>query len=148
TLPVHRVRLELVSAHGPERVQADVERDLLDVQASKQLLREVQARRRRRRGAFVTRIQGLVAPGVAKRLVDVGRERRLAVGPAREPQPPAPIAEGLEEFDRAEALTRPEASGRPRERLPELVPDLLEQQDLPGPSVPPTNPETRRDHLR
>ena len=47
-LTVELVLLELGDGERPERVEADVERDALDVELCEQLGREVEARRRRR----------------------------------------------------------------------------------------------------
>ena len=56
-----------------------MEGDPLDVEASEQLRREVEARGRRGGRAGLARVDGLVALGVVERLVDVRRQRRLAV---------------------------------------------------------------------
>jgi len=71
------VLLEAFLGHGPERVEADVERHARDVEASKQLGREVQAGGRRGGGAGVPRVDGLVARGIGEGLGDVGRQRCL-----------------------------------------------------------------------
>ena len=92
-----------VFGHGPERVEADVERHALDVEAGEELRREVESRGRRRGGAGVARVDGLVARGIGERLGDVRRQRRLAVRLAVEAEPPAACAEMLEQLDRAVA---------------------------------------------
>ena len=66
---MHRVSGDIVLGlriNGPERPQADVERDASDanalgLNARQQFGREVQARRRRGGGAFVGSVDGLVA---------------------------------------------------------------------------------------
>src|SRR5439155_25146443 len=70
-LAVDAMALEPVLAHRPKRVEADVERDALDVEAGEQLRREVQSRRRRGSRAGLARVHGLVALRVGERNGDV-----------------------------------------------------------------------------
>ena len=69
---------ERLNRDRTERVQADMERDALDLEPAEQLRREVQARGRRRGRALASRVDGLVALRVPERLRDVRRQRRLA----------------------------------------------------------------------
>ena len=104
---MQRVRLELVDGERPERVEADVEGDPLDVEPGEQLGREVEAGRGCRSGPGVRGVDGLIPLRLRQGLVDVRRQRWLAVGLAVEPDPPASLAERLEELDRPEPLARP-----------------------------------------
>ena len=105
-LAVDRVLLERRLVHGAERVEADVQRDALDVERCEQLRREVQAGGRRGGGAGVARVDGLVALGIGERRGDVRRQRRLAVRLAVEAEPPASLAEVLDQLDGAVARAR------------------------------------------
>ena len=98
------VLFEPLLGHGPERVESDVERDALDVEAREQLRREMEPCGRRRGGAGVARIDRLVARGIGERLGDVRRQRRLAVRLAVQPQPPAALAEMLDQLDLARSV--------------------------------------------
>ena len=51
-------------------------------------------------------------------------------GLAVEPHPPAPLAQMLEQLDRAVTVARAQLTRRARERLPDLAVDRLEQQHL------------------
>ena len=94
------VLLERLGRERAERVEADVQRHALDVEPREQLGREVQPGGRRRGRARLVRVDGLVARRVGERLGDVGRQRRLALPARRQPQPPAALAELLEQLDR------------------------------------------------
>ena len=67
------------------------------------------------------RVDRLVPLGVAERLGDVRRQRRLARRLAVEPQAPPALAEMLEQLDRPVPLPRPQPPRRPREPLPLLA---------------------------
>jgi hypothetical protein len=82
---VDLVLVEVVDRHGPEGVEADVERDALDVQLGQELRSEMEAGSRRRGRAFALRVDRLVALGIIERLGDVRRKRRLAGRIARQP---------------------------------------------------------------
>src|SRR5215211_2771062 len=134
---------EVFHAHGPERVEPDVERDALDVQPAEQLGREVEARRRSGGRAGLVGVDGLVALRVDERLRDVRRQRRLPAGLAVEPDEPAARAEVLDELDGAVAAPGAQPPRGSRERLPETVADLLEQQHL---TARPLEPDARGEH--
>ena len=129
-LAVEHVLVELVDGERPEGVEPDVERDALELEPRQQLGREVEAGGRRRRRAGLLGVDGLVALGVGERLGDVGRQRRLARRLAGEPEPPAALAEVLEQLDRTVGPPRAEAPRRPREALPEIVAEPLDEQHL------------------
>ena len=122
-----------------------MQRDPLHVQPREEAGREVQPGRRGRRGAPLPRIDGLIALGILQRLRDVRRQRdqpgRLAV----ETHEPATLAEMLEELDDAAATTRSKAPRRPRQRLPDVLVALLEQEDLPARRG---DRDARGDHTR
>ena len=124
-----------------------MERDALDVEPREQLRREVEPGRRRGRGAGVGGVDRLIAPRLRQRLVDVRRQRRLAVGLAVEPDAPAPLAERLEQLDRPEPLARPQPPRRPRERLPDAVAERLEEQHLGRAAALALQVEPRGDDL-
>src|SRR5262249_56273655 len=94
-LAVQAMLLERLSRQRPERVEADVQRHPLDVEAAEELRREVQPRRGRRRRARLTCIDRLVTLGIGERLADVRRERPPARGPAPGPPQPPPPPPGL-----------------------------------------------------
>ena len=99
---------------------------------------EVEARRRRGGRACVVRVHGLVPLGIPLRLVDVRRQRHLAVRLAREPHEPAPLAELVDELGggrieprtRGEPFSGAEPARRARERLPHVVLPPLNQEHL------------------
>ena len=99
--------VEVLDGDGPKRVEADVERDPLDVEPRKNLVREVQTGRRCGRGSGCTRVHGLVPRGIGEGLGDVGRQGSLPGGLAVEPQAPASLPEVLEQLDGAVTLSRP-----------------------------------------
>src|SRR3954454_15607614 len=134
-LAVDVVLLDRLCLKRPERVETDVQRHPLDVQLREQPRREVQARRRRRRGAGIAREDGLVAPCVRERLGDVWGGRRNPVRIAVEADTPPPCAEVLEQLDLAVATTGAEAPRRPGERLPDVAVDALQQQHLAARAV-------------
>ena len=76
------------------------------------------------------RIDRLVTLGVAERLRDVRRQRHGAVRFAVQANPPAALAEMLEQLDCAVALACPQLACRARERLPDSCADRFEEQDL------------------
>ena len=85
----------------------------LDVEPREQLRREMEARRSAPLPSPASsRVDGLIAPRIGERLVDVGRQRRLAGGLALEPDAPASLAERLEQLDRPEPLARRAAAAR------------------------------------
>src|SRR5439155_1499299 len=65
-----------------------------------------------------------------ERLGDVRRQRRDARRLALEAQPPAPLAEMLDQLDRPVPPAGLQAARRARERLPLVAVDALEQQHL------------------
>ena len=110
---------------------------------------------RRRRRAGIARVDGLVALGVGGRLVDVRRQRQLAVRLALEPHDPPPLPERLDELDGrrgagvASSLARAEAARRSRERLPEVRPSRRSSEEhLDLASRRATDVEPRRDDPR
>src|SRR2546423_89916 len=129
-LAVDHVFLDALLIHGPERVEADVQRHALDVECGEQLRREMQPGRGRGRRARFVRIDRLVALGLLEPLRDVRRQRRLPLRLAVEPEPPAPFAEVLEELHRAVAPARLESARRTREPFPDIAVESLEQQHL------------------
>ena len=148
-LAVQLVLGQILDRDRPERVEPHVQRHPLDVQPREQLRCEVQARGRRRRRALLRGVDRLVPLGVGKRLGDVRRQRRLTRRLALEPQPPAPLAEMLDELDRPQPLPRPKPPRRPREPFPEPVrAEPLEQQHLRLPSARPLQAQARREHAR
>jgi hypothetical protein len=122
-----------------------VQRHALDVEAIKQLGREVEPGRRRSRRPARTRVHGLVPLRVRERLGDVGRKRRLPRRLAVEAQPPAAFAEMLEELQVAVPASRAQASRRSRQPLPLVIADLFEQQHLPA---RPLDRDPRGKHAR
>ena len=132
-LTVQRVLLELGDGERPEGVEPDMEGDVLDVELGEQLRREVEPRRRRRGRAGIGGVDGLVAPGLGERLVDVRRQGRFARRLAVEVDAPASLAERLEQLDRAQALAGAEPTRGARKRLPDAVAERLEQEDLGAP---------------
>ena len=104
------VLLERRLGHGPERVEADVQRHALDVELREQLGREVQAGGRRGRGAGVARVDRLVARGVGERRGDVRRQRRLAVRLAVEPQRASAPRRDARAARRRRSVARPSAA--------------------------------------
>src|SRR4051794_9878975 len=92
-LAVDDVVLEPLLVHRAEGVEADMQRDALDVEWSEKLRREVQPGGRRRCRAGCARIHGLVAVGLVEPFRDVRRQRCLALWLPLEPQPPAAVAE-------------------------------------------------------
>src|SRR5213080_4020236 len=103
---------EIVDGDGAKRVEADMERHPLDVEAAQDLLREVQSRRRGGGGARLERIHGLVALGIGEWLGDVRRQRRLPGGLAVQAQAPSSLADVLQQLDRPVALTGSQPSCR------------------------------------
>ena len=98
-LAVDRVLLDRLGRQRPERVEPDVERDPLVVEAREQLGREVEPCRRGGGRARLVGVDRLVALRVVRLLVDVGRKRQLAGRFPVEAHPPPPPAEVLEELD-------------------------------------------------
>ena len=129
-LAVERMVLDVLDRERAERVEADVQRHPLDVERSKQLGREVEARRGRCRRALRRRVDRLIALRIRERLVNVGRQRRLTRRVAVEPKPPTPLAEMLEQLDRAVSLPGAQAPRRTRKPLPHAAAEPLEQQHL------------------
>jgi hypothetical protein len=84
-LAVHRMLLQSLLADGTERVETDVQGDPLDVESREQVLREVEPCRRRGGRARLVRVHRLVPGGIAQRLRDVRRQRRLPRRLAGEP---------------------------------------------------------------
>ena len=144
-LAVERMILDALDRERPERVEADVQRHALDVEPGEELRREVEARRRGRRGAFGRRVHRLVALGIEKRLRDVRRQRRLSGRLADEPQPPTALAEMLAELDRSVALAGTQAARRPRQPLPLPALEPLEQEHL---AARPLDRDPGRDDAR
>jgi hypothetical protein len=128
---VQLVVAQVVHRHGPERIEADVERDPLGDETTEYLLREVQTCRRRRGRPGFAGVNSLVAGRIGQGLGDVGRQRRVSVGIPVEAQAPASFAEVLEQLDRAVAFSRAEAprgSGKPFPQA--FLVEPLEKQDL------------------
>ena len=148
-LAVELVLRQICNCHRPEGVEADVQGDSLEVEALEQLRREVQAGGRRRSRALVSRVDGLVALRILQRLGNVRRQRRLARRLALQPQPPAALAQRLEQLDRAEPLPGLEFARRAREPLPGAVlAKPLQQEHLGGAPTRALEPQTRRQHPR
>ena len=145
-LAVQLVLLERRRRQRPEGVEADVERDALDVEPLEQLGREVEAGGRSGGGARLVRVDGLVARRIGERLGDVRRQRRLTVGLAVEPHAPAALAEVLDAARRrrtgaparSRRVGRASASHSP-------PPSPLEQQHL---APRPLDPDPRRHDPR
>src|SRR6202011_1913613 len=95
-----------------------------------QLGREVEPGRRSRRRAGPGRVDRLVALWLYERLGDVRRQRRLPRRLAVEQQPPAPLAEVLDQLDGPVAAPRLQAPRRPREPLPQVALESFEEQHL------------------
>ena len=112
-----------------------------------QLRGEVQARGRRRRRAGMARVDGLVALGIGRLLVDVRRQRHLAGalerlpirdvpadGPGTHAAPGRPSSSRVSDLDRelagGQRLARPQTAGGPGQRLPAAVGLRLEQEHL------------------
>ena len=155
-LAVHLVLLDPLGCQRPESVQPDVERDALVVETGEQLGREVQSRRRRRRGACVPRVHGLVALGIVGLLVDVWRKGQLARRLADGANDPSTVAERLDEIhERAvgsvsglQALARPQAARGPGERLPDPAAEWLDEQHLDLSPARPARTQPRRHDAR
>ena len=122
-----------------------MERDPLDVEPREQLRREMESGRRRCGGAGLVRVDRLVAARVGERLRDVGRQRRLALRLALEPDAPAALAERLEQLDGPEPLAGAESARGARERLPDAVPERLDQQHLGRAAGLPPQVQARRN---
>ena len=78
----------------------------------------------------LARVDRLVAGGIAERLRDVRRQRRLARGLAVEAEAPTALAEMLEQLDRPVPAAGTQPARGPCERLPGPVVEPLEQQHL------------------
>jgi hypothetical protein len=145
---VELVVLEPVGRQRPEGVEPDVEGHALDVELLQQLRREVEPCGGRRRRARVARVDGLVALGLVEALGDVGRERHLAVRLSVQAQPPAPLAERLEQLHRPETLAGLEPPRGARETFPDVHLETLDQEHLClSPGLPP-QPQPGRDDPR
>lgn len=141
-LSVQLVLVEAFAHHRPERVEADVECDPHGIESPKQFGREVKAGGRGRGRPGLAREHGLVPLGIRQRLMDVRRERHLAVRLSQDPKKPATVFERLEQLYRSKAFSLPQPTGGSYESLPDTVGlDLLEQQELHGPSG--STPETK-----
>ncbi len=91
----------------------------------------MEPRRRGRGRPGCRRVDRLVPSRITERDVDVRRQRHLARRLAVEPQPPAPLAERLEELYWTEPLPFPQATRRARERFPRVtVVEPLDEQHL------------------
>ena len=153
----HLVRLgvegvvgQVVGGHRAERVDADGERHLDDLEPAPHvgphLGREVQARRRRRRRARRARVDGLVVVGAVERPVDVGRHRHLPdplehVGTrygTLDGDGHVTLLQHLGHEDRrargVERLAGAQAAGRAGERVPGAVATPLQEQQFDGPA--------------
>ena len=92
------------------------------------------------------RVDRLVALRVGERLGDVRRQRRLARGLALQAQPPAPLAQVLDQLDRAQSLPGPQLLRRTREPLPlPLSVQRLNEENLGLAAGRPLQPQPRRD---
>jgi len=131
SLTVQPVLVEILDPDRTKRVEPDVERDPLDVEAFEQLRREMKPGRRCGRRAHLVRVHRLVPRRIGQRLGDVRRQRRLPVRLPVQPEPPAAFAQMLEELDRAVPPPGPQAPRRPGEPFPDAVAHRLEKQDLP-----------------
>ena len=109
-LAVERCSSTTLDLQRPEGVEADVERDALDVEPRQQLRREVQPGGRRRGRPGLVRVHRLVALGIGERLGDVRRQRHLARRLAVQPHAPAALAEVLEQLDRPVVAGPPAAA--------------------------------------
>ena len=156
-LPMDHVLLEGRLGEWPERVEPDVERHGDVVDPLEQRATEVEAGRRRGGRAGVVRKDGLVPLGIRLRLVDVRRQRHLAVRLAREPHEPAAVAQLVHQLrrrrvaadgPRLEPFPCAQAPGRACERLPDAVLPSLEQEDLDVAARLPPEEEPRRDDAR
>ena len=90
-------------------------------------------------------VDRLVALGRVERLRDVRGQRRLARRLAVEPQPPASLAEVLEQLDRPIAATGAQPSCRPGEPFPDVAFEPLQQQHLAARCL---DRDPRRDDAR
>ena len=143
------VLLERLGRQRPERVEPDVQRDSLDIQPRQQFGSEVKTRRGRRRRAWRSRVDGLVALRVAQGLHDVRRQRHLAGRLPPQPHSPAALPARLEELDRTEPFARPKPPRRAGERFPDAVlAGALEQEHLRGAAARALQPQPRRDDAR
>ena len=107
-----------------------MKRDALDVELRQELRREVEAGGRRRRRARIARVDGLVALRLGERLGDVRGKRHLAVRLGVQAEPPAAVAQRLEQLDGPQPLARTEPPRGTREPLPDVSVELLDQQHL------------------
>ena len=153
-LAVDRVLLDRLGRERPERVEADVQRDRLVVEAREELGCEVEPRGRRRGRAGIARVDRLVALRVGRRLVHVRRQRQLPVGLAGELHDPPPPPSGS-------TSSTEEAEPRPRSRSPArsrregrasasqtLVPESLDEEHLDRAARLPAKREARGDDAR
>ena len=153
-LAVDRVLLDGLGRERPERVEADVQRDRLVVEAREELGCEVEPRGGRRGGAGIARVDRLVALRVGRRLVHVRRQRQVPVGLAGELHDPPPRAERLDELDRrgraatAEPLARAQPTRGTRECLPALVLESLDEEQLDRTARLAAKREARGDDAR
>ena len=94
-------------------------------------------------------VHRLVALGIAQRLRDVRRQRRLALGRPVEPQAPAALSEVLQELDRSQTLAGLQPPRRTSEPLPLPGPvQRLEQEHLRFAPAGPLQTEPRRNDTR
>ena len=101
------------------------------VERGEELLREVQAGGRRGGRALRGAVHRLVALGICERLVDVRRQRHLAVGLALDLDEPAPVTPGLAQPHRSHDLAGAKAPRRTHERLPgSVVVHALDEEHL------------------
>ena len=92
-----------------------------------------------------SRVDRLVALGVGERLGDVRRQRRLARPARRRAAGASGPRRGARELDRPVAPARPQPARRPRERLPHVALEPLEQQHLAPRAL---DPDPRRHDAR
>jgi hypothetical protein len=102
----------------------------------------VEPRGRRGRRSLLPRIDGLIALGIPKGLVDVRRKRHFARRRPLEPNEPATVADGLDELDGPERLAGVHSPARADESLPQAgAVQPLDEEDLHRASRRPAKPE-------
>jgi hypothetical protein len=144
-LAVEDVLLQERAGDRSKRVETHVQRHADEVEVVERAGREVESRSRSSSRSRLSRVDGLVTLGISKRLVNVGRERRIAVRLAIEVDEPASVAERLEELHRADAFSRAQSTRGARKRFPHaLARDGLEEQNLHSSTRGPPKSQPRR----
>ena len=164
-LLVDDVFLDALLGHGPERVDAHVQRDRHHVYAARaeggeQLRREMQSRRGRRGRALRLGVHRLVVVGSCQGSLDVGRQRHGALfledrpeaGPALQAHVPAALPEARGQVHLAtprgpQHLSGAQPAGRPRKHLPESIAAVarVEEEQLDSTAGGLVHPQPGRD---